>query len=134
MSTQLSVPGVHLGTVLKQSAGVSRLDGGRTDADVSVRGKGTSMRSLMASLGGTVFVHVGSGSIDSAELETLGFADLMVLVNKSLGKEDHLRLNCVVSRMDLVDGIARHRTLVVDTSRVTLVGTGTTNLATETLD
>ncbi len=133
-ATNLALRGLDLGSILLATRGISQLTGGRTDADIDVHGSGKSVRQIMANLGGSVFLHVGSGTIRSEDLKRLGFADLIGIVDKSLGRQDNVKLNCVVGQTDITGGVASYRTLVVDTSRLTMVGRGRTNLADETLD
>jgi len=134
LAAKLSARGIDLGSVLHQTGQTSELSGGRTDADIDIRGAGRSVHDIASSLDGTVFVHVGDGTIHSTDLDRLGFADLMVIVDKSLGRQDTVKLNCLVDRIDVRDGVATHRTLVMDSSRLTVVGRGSMNLGSETLD
>ena len=134
LTAKLKAAGLDLGQLVKEASGADNLTGGKTDFDLDVRSSGKSVRQLMAGMNGRVAVTVGQGAIKSAYVDRFGVEDLMAIINKALPREDSIRLNCVVSRIDIASGVATHRTLVVDTARITANGDGRVNLGSEQID
>jgi uncharacterized protein involved in outer membrane biogenesis len=134
LTAKLKGDKLDLGQLIKESSGAENLTGGPTDFDLDARGTGKSIRQIMAGLNGRFALTVGNGTVKSAFVDRLGLDDLMAIINKSLPREDTFRLNCAVSRIDIANGMATHRTLVLDTARLTANGDGRINLGSEQLD
>jgi hypothetical protein len=80
---------------------------------------------------------VGKGRLDNKYIELLGAdlgASLFRLVNPLQQTQQVTEVNCLVSRFDIKDGIARSAALVLDTRNMSVVGEGQINLKTEALD
>jgi uncharacterized protein involved in outer membrane biogenesis len=134
LATQLTAKNINLGTLIRQASGADNFSGGSTEVDADLRSNGISVRQIMAGLNGRFALTVGQGAIKSAYLDKLGLDELMKIIDKSMAREESVRVNCIVSRIDVAAGVATHRVLVADTARLTLTGGGRTNLGTETLD
>jgi uncharacterized protein involved in outer membrane biogenesis len=110
---------------------------GELDVAVEVRGRGDSVATIMAGLQGKTALEVGKGKLDNQYIELLG-ADLGVslfrLINPFKSEQQGTDINCLVSRFDIQDGIARSAALVFDTPNMSVVGDGQINLKTEALD
>jgi uncharacterized protein involved in outer membrane biogenesis len=104
---------------------------GRLNLEAALQGPGASLRGLMAGMNGGVHLEMGDGAIRN-DFARLMFADLFQLVTFG-GTADAARVNCVVTDFAAVDGIADAKTMVLDTSGVTVIGTGDINLRDETL-
>ncbi|MBI3706420.1 MAG: AsmA family protein, partial [Proteobacteria bacterium] len=124
--------GVNLGALLNDSKTSDLIKDGKTDFAVDFRGAGQSLRALMASLNGSSTVAVGEGEIESKYAELLG-ADVVKVLSPLQGSGARTKLNCVVNRFDIKDGLATSRALIVDTGRMTVNGEGTINLGSEEL-
>jgi hypothetical protein len=124
--------GVNLGALLKDSKTSDLIKDGKTDFAVDIRGAGASLRALMASLNGSLTVAVGEGEIESKYADLLG-ADVVKVLSPLHGSAARTKLNCVVNRFDIKDGLATSRALIVDTGRMTVNGEGTINLGNEEL-
>jgi hypothetical protein len=74
---------------------------------------------------------MGQGAIKD-DFARLMFADLFQLVTLG-GTGDAARVNCAVTDLAAVDGIADAKSMVLDTPGVTIVGSGDINLRDETL-
>lgn len=131
---KLAIKGVSLHEIDREVPGQDLVDGGVTNADLDVTGTGNSVRALMGSLNGTVFLSVGPATFTSRYTDILGLGGLMNLVSQKLPRLERTTLHCFVSRFDVSDGLARSRVLLADTGRITLDGSGTLNLKTEQLD
>jgi uncharacterized protein involved in outer membrane biogenesis len=110
---------------------------GKLDATVDVRGKGSSIAAIMAGLHGQTALMLGKGRLDNAYIELIGAdlgASLFRLVNPLKQEQPVTEVNCLVSRFDIQNGIARSTALVFDTRNMIVVGEGQINLKTEALD
>ncbi len=128
---KLSAKDVELGTIDKEVPGKDLVTGGKTDLDVDVRGTGKSVRALMAGLNGTALLSVGPGTFSSQYGDVIGITGLLDVIGKSLPQQDRTHLNCLVSRLDIDNGLANARVLMADTGRLNLDGSGTINLRSE---
>jgi uncharacterized protein involved in outer membrane biogenesis len=90
------------------------------------------MHALMASLDGVSTLHVGEGEIESKYAELLG-ADAVRVLTPLQGGHAQTKLNCVVGRYEIKDGVVTSKVNITDTGRMTVVGDGNINLGTEQL-
>ena len=132
---QLTVEGkvekLDMGALLKAAADSDMLTA-NTDSSWQLSGRGASPRAIAASLDGQIRNILQDGTVNSKYFELIA-ADL---VSKLLpgNTAQEANLNCIVTRIDIAKGVATNRVMLIDTSRVTIVGTGTANLGTEQLD
>jgi hypothetical protein len=104
---------------------------GHINMEAQVEGPGTSLRDLMAKLNGGLHLEMGEGAIKN-DFARLMFADLFQLVTFG-GTGDAAHVDCAVTDLVAVDGIANTHSMVLDTPGVTIVGSGDINLRDETL-
>jgi len=111
-------------------------EGAPTDIAVKFSGRGSSVRSLMASANGDVRVVVGPGQIKNRAIDV--GADVTVLLNAlnpARSQDPYTQVKCAVLRFPVRNGIAQiENGLAVETTRVRLIGGGTVNLRNETLE
>jgi uncharacterized protein involved in outer membrane biogenesis len=129
---KIDAKGINLGPLLKSMEVTDVLHEGKTDFAADFRGAGRSMRALMASLDGASTLHVGEGEIESRYAELLG-ADALRVLSPLQGSRAQTKLNCVVGRYEIKDGLVTSKVNVTDTGRMTVVGEGTINLGSEQL-
>jgi len=132
IASKVDAKGVNLGPLLETMQVTNLLHDGKTDFMADVRGAGRSMRAVMASLDGTSALHVGEGEIESKYVDLLG-ADVVRVLGPLQEGRAQTKLNCVVGRYDIKDGLVTSKVNVTDTGRMTVVGEGTVNLGTEQL-
>lgn len=108
------------------------LQAGRVNFDSAVEGPGRSLRGLMAGLNGSLHMDMGRGAIQN-EFAKLFFADIFKLLSTG-GSGNAAQVNCVVTNFDFTDGVGKSRGLILDTPGATVVGNGTVNLRSETLN
>jgi uncharacterized protein involved in outer membrane biogenesis len=132
IASKIDAKGVNLGPLLETMQVTNILHQGKTDLNVDVRGAGRSMRALMASLDGVSTLHVGEGEIESKYVDLLG-ADAVRVLTPLQGSQAQTKLNCVVGRYEIKNGVVTSKVNVTDTGRMTVVGDGTVNLGTEQL-
>ncbi len=116
---------------LVEEGGDTMLTGGPLDMTVDVTGTGRSVRDIMASLNGTLAVELGTTRINNKWVQR-AFADAMTIVKKR-GEAEPVDLHCVTTDINIKDGIAIPKSLVIDTRGVSLFGKGQINLRDETL-
>lgn len=136
MATQLEVYGFELGKMLKE-LNISDVLAGNLDVDFNLNGLGRSMATLMTSLDGHTSIVMTNGRINNKYVDLLGAdlsASIFRLLNPVKEKTDHTAINCLVSRFDIKKGLADSTALVLDTSRMVVVGEGKIDFRTEELD
>jgi uncharacterized protein involved in outer membrane biogenesis len=129
---KVDVKGVNLGPLLTTMQVTDLLHDGKTDFAADFHGAGKSMHALMASLDGVSTLHVGEGEIESKYAELLG-ADAVRVLTPLQGGHAQTKLNCVVGRYEIKDGVVTSKVNITDTGRMTVVGDGNINLGTEQL-
>jgi uncharacterized protein involved in outer membrane biogenesis len=113
--------------------GITDQVSGTAHAEAHLRGTGNSPRALAASLAGQSELVADEGRISEALLATAsaGVADALAPWRES---EAGMRLNCVVARFDVAEGVMTSRALLADTQSATLGGDGRVSLADEQFD
>jgi AsmA family protein len=114
------------------------ISGGKSDLKIDLKGRGHSVRSLMASLTGEMVLSVGQGKLQNKAVNWAA-GDLMYQVlgamNPLAKHEDTSQLTCAVARFNVRDGIATtQKGIAVRTDKVDVVGSGIVDLRTESLD
>ncbi len=136
ITTFLNVDGFDIGKMLKELNITGLLDGS-IDVDLNIKGKGSSIAGLMAGLNGHTSIIMGKGRIDNKYVNILGgdfTSGIFSLLNPAKEQKNYTTINCMVSRFDIKNGIAKSSALVLDTDKMSVVGEGQINLKTEELD
>lgn len=125
---------VELGQLGKQEM----IKGGKSDLKIELKGRGESVRALMASLTGETVLSVGEGKVRNKALNWAS-GDLLLQVLGALNplarREETTNLSCAAVRFTVRDGMATaNKGIAVRTDKVDVVGSGTVNLRTEGLD
>ena len=133
-SLRLTARQVELGRLLHDGS----LSGGKSDLEIDLKGRGHSVRRLMASLTGETVLSVGQGVLEN-KVVNWAAGDLMYQVlgamNPLVKQEDTSKLTCAVARFNIRDGIATSRKgIAMRTDKVDVLGSGTVDLRTESLD
>lgn len=128
---KLGATGLDYGELLKQR-GMTDIATGKLDADIDVKGAGGSVRAIMASLDGKLFVKTENGKIDSAALNVVS-SDVMSVLPGFNSKDDKT-LKCGVINFDIQKGIANAKAIVFETGGLSAIGVGTADLREEKLN
>jgi uncharacterized protein involved in outer membrane biogenesis len=131
VETNLSLDKLNLGGLLKER-GVTDTVTGKVTTKINAKGTGDSVRAIMASLNGETEVVMDDGRIASRYIDMLA-SDLTKQLIPG-GGSGEAKINCVVSRFDVKQGIATSKALLFDTDKMTVSGGGTIDLRTERLD
>lgn len=138
LDLSLNGKGVVVGDILKQIEISDLLLGGATDVDIQLKGRGRSVREIMASLGGDLTVEMGEGRIYNKALDMAGGDALMQVLNAlnpGAVQQDYSVLSCAVVRFGVEKGLATAQNgIAAETDKLNIVGAGTINLAEEKLD
>lgn len=128
---QLDASDVDYGRLLADMEIAEGVDGSLR-ATVDVQGAGASPRAIAAGLNGRIDVLGGEGRIDNS---LLGAADtgLLDMFSRWGAAGEDLRLNCVLVRLPVGDGVATSEAILLDTDTVTVGSDGSVDLRDETL-
>ena len=105
---------------------------GKLDANVDIKGAGGSVRAIIASLNGGLFVKTENGRIYSSALNIVS-SDVMSVLTGFNSKDDKT-LKCAVINFDIKDGIASAKSIVVEMGGLSAIGVGTADLREEKLN
>ena len=138
LATRLDAKGVDLGQLMQQAGNPDLVSGAKTDLAIDLRGGGGSVRELMAGLTGDLLLVLGEGKVNNKFVDFLG-ADLLKQVVEKVSPfrqtEPQTDLKCGVIKFAVKDGMATtDRGIAFETSKMTVVSSGTANLKSETID
>lgn len=106
---------------------------GQINGAIDLDGKGNSVGSLLATADGKAGLVVESGEISELLTQQISLHLLEILHLKIVGDKD-IKLNCAVTDLSVKQGQMQVNTLVVDTEATTITGSGSVDLAHETLN
>lgn len=132
ITVDLSAKGFDYGQFLQKrdiTDGVS----GNLDATVRLAGAGGSLHAWASSLDGRIDLVGGEGRVRS-DLLSAGGAGLINMFSGWREGDNDLRLNCVVMRLPVKDGVVGTDAVLVDTAAVTVGVRGTVDLRDESLN
>lgn len=113
--------------------GVTEPPDAAMDLEVDLTGRGASLRDLLATADGRWEVTVGAGTLPIWGFDLIA-EDLVQAMMPWARRSDRTPLNCMVGRFRVENGQARTGALLIDTSRITVGGTGAIDLGRETID
>ena len=131
LETKLKLTKFDIGKLLKDME-VTDVMEGAIDVDISSKGAGSSVRAIMANLNGSTELVMDEGKIASKYVDLLA-ADLVKALVPGGGSED-TKINCMVSRFDIKNGLAVSKGLLFDTAKMSVTGGGEIDLKTEKLN
>jgi hypothetical protein len=133
VSLKLTADDVDLGDLLAQTEVDVPLDG-ELDLLINLKAVGTSPRALSSSLQGDLDLAIEHGHIRTNLLD-LAAVDLVSWMVSDSARKGYSDLNCLIVRLDFHDGVAESKKLILlDTTNVTAIGTGSIDLRDETID
>jgi uncharacterized protein involved in outer membrane biogenesis len=124
--------GIDYGLLLKDLEIVNDMQG-TLDLDIDLRGAGGSMRAIAAGLNGKTEIvsHEGVFSNKLLKIAGVGLGDIM---GPLMGGEKDAKINCIVSRFGIENGLATSRAMIFDSEAFIVTGGGTVDLRSEKLD
>jgi AsmA family protein len=127
LKVALSVKDINYGTILTER-GITDIAEGKLNADINVSGSGGSVRQIMAGLNGKSRIVTKDGKLKSGALNIIS-TDLTSMFDSA----DDKKIICGVIDHRITKGMASTHALVFETGGISVVGTGSANLANETL-
>jgi AsmA protein len=106
---------------------------GQVNGEFDLTGRGNSVGSMLASASGKLGLVVAGGQISKLMMEKAGL-HLWEILNLNLSGDRLVKLRCAVADFSVKQGMMQVDALVLDTQVTTLIGTGSINLANETLN
>lgn len=107
-----------------------------TSVELDLRAKGASARQMASSANGRVLVSQGPGKIESGAIGMFGgdiLGQLANRLNPFAAQDPYTQLECTVARVDIVDGQATVRPVLIQSQKVAVVASGKIDLHTEAL-
>ena len=123
---------VNYGQLMRDSDVHSDVSG-HLDIDLDLRGRGASPHAIASTLDGKAEIFSEGGKIHSRTLKifAVGLTDIL---GPLFGSKSDAKVNCMVARFKLDEGIATSRALLLDSEVMSLAGEGTIDLRDEKLD
>jgi len=130
--------GIGLGSLSEQIYKTALAEGARSDVNIDIAGRGSSVGELMAGLSGGIYVAAGKAIIHNQRLEKAS-SDVVTAVLGTVAmqspeaKTTHVR--CGVVRVLVRDGLVSvDRSIAMETDRAAMSASGSIDLRDETLD
>ena len=135
ISTNILTQNMNVGQMLKE-LDISDLFDGILDFRVHLATNGDSLLNWMSNLDGYVSIQMENGKLFNQYVNMLGgelSSNVIRLINP-LKKNQYSRINCMATRLDIVNGHADTTIMMLDTDQMRLVCNGHITLANETID
>lgn len=133
LDAEIDARSIDYGALLR-ATGVTDGVQGRLDLRARLTANGNSLYSLLNTASGRIEIVGGEGRIRGRLLEIWG-GNLMQILNPVAWAEGgDTDLRCIAGQFDVGDGVARSRTLLVDSKNVTVAGELVLNLGNEQID
>ncbi|MCJ7440434.1 MAG: AsmA-like C-terminal region-containing protein [Thermoanaerobaculaceae bacterium] len=137
VSAELTGSGIGLGALATVLGGKAKATGGSADVRVVLQSKGRSLHEWAANLRGKVRIVIGPGRLDGEELDLgLGvMTKILALINPFHKKDKFTELRCAVVNVSVDRGVVDlAQRIVVATTKLSAVASGTVDLGREVLD
>lgn len=121
LSIEASLKGVRAG--LAAAEGIDPHEVPPTSVDVTLQARGASPRQMAAGANGKVLVAIGPGKVKSGLVGMLGggiFGQLASKLNPFSAKDPYTKLDCTVTRVDIVDGQVKVEPVLMQSEKVTV--------------
>jgi uncharacterized protein involved in outer membrane biogenesis len=138
LTADVNAQKVSIGALTKEIRGYETSKGLDSNLKMKLSGQGDSVRALMGGLGGDIRLDVGEGRLNNDVLDRVGadlFSQVIGVAIPTDEKDKTTAFKCGVVRFALANGDAiADETLVMETDKVLLQGSGLIDLTTEELD
>ncbi|MDX1710889.1 MAG: AsmA family protein [Rhodovibrionaceae bacterium] len=132
MDLALAADGIDYGKLLRKQEVTKDVEG-TIGGDIKLSGAGTTPRSIASGLNGKVEI-IGDEGVITNKLLAVVSAGLSEVMGPLLGDDKDSKLNCVVARFNVKNGVATSKAILLDTSTFTVAGDGKIDLRTEEPD
>jgi len=117
----LQAVNIDYGDLLKRLEITNEVSG-TLDLHMDLTGEGNDLRGLIRSANGKIQLVANKGLVPKWLLEIWGSGLLRIFLPTNWTGEPYTSLNCAVGSFDIADGIMQSKTLLADTSNVTVAG------------
>ena len=134
LSVEASLKSVRAG--LAAAEGIDPGEVPPTSVDVKLQARGSSPRQMAAGANGNILVAIGPGKVRSGLVGMLGggiLGQLASKLNPFSAKDPFTKLDCTVTRIDIVDGQVKVDPVLMQSEKVTVTADGKVDLHTEEL-
>lgn len=110
---------------------------GQVDLGLDLSGRGSTLQGLMADANGAAVFASGPVHLADTDFGLWGAgitSGLLSITTTALGLKKSTEFNCIVWPFNVTNGVASSEAILMDTSKLTITGEGTVNLATEKLN
>ncbi|MBI9074601.1 MAG: AsmA family protein [Desulfatibacillum sp.] len=117
--------------------GITEAFKGDLDLGLDFKGKGATVREIMAGLDGFLSLSVKDGKLLNKYLDLLGgdlTSGVMRMINPAAEKKDYTKVNCLIARLNVENGLTDTKVMVMDTEYMSIIGQGTIDFKTEKLN
>jgi hypothetical protein len=121
-------------TFLREFNPETILEEGTLDLRLRLSGPGTTRRKILNHADGAATLIGGPGRLRERRIELWATDLIPTLLSPRWRSEEAAELNCMVAHIKVADGAATIDDMLLDTSRVTIAGSGVVNLENEELD
>ncbi len=134
VALRLHAPGIALQPLLA-AMGEPGFATGKLEVYADLHGAGATPRAIAGTLDGSLGLAMAKGTIDNRLLgSTLGTIVRDASVLDLVGRGGNSEIECFATRIDASHGVGTLRTLLLNSSLLTLTGDGSMNFGAETLD
>jgi uncharacterized protein involved in outer membrane biogenesis len=133
LEAEIDAQSIDYGALLRASRVTDGVQG-KLDLRARLTANGNSLYALLNTAAGQIEVVGGEGRIRGKLLEIWGGNLLQILNPVSWAEGGDTELRCVAAQFDVGEGLARSRTLLVDSHNVTVAGEMALNLTNEQID
>ena len=136
-SLRLAGSGIDLGEMLSRFGNPKLVNGGSSDVDLDVRGKGKTLAAVLGSLDGNLRLRIGPNRINNVAIDVSSglIARIFSAANPFQKTDPDTDVKCIAVRVPVKDGTLKsEHNAAVETAKYNLIATGTVNLRTEALN
>ena len=128
---EMSIVQLDYGRMLKTLALSDKIEG-HLDGNIALSGRGRSVRDIVRDAQGTIRLSGGPGLLDEPYLDVWAapFSSMVPI----FAKKQATHMNCMVADFVVSKGVVETRSLLLDTARISVVGTGSIDLRRNELD
>jgi uncharacterized protein involved in outer membrane biogenesis len=132
VQTRLDARALELSRLFPKSES-ARNSFGKIQGQVDLSARGASVAQMLANADGNVAMLMGKGEISNILLEFAGL-DGGEIIKFLVRGDQRVQLRCAAMAFDVQDGLMTSRAIVLDTGDTVFHGSGTVNLARESMD
>jgi uncharacterized protein involved in outer membrane biogenesis len=128
-----TIKNLDLGRLLKGLKAAEGIEGA-ADITLDLEGRGTTLHELLRRVNGQAEFIGGPGIIKSRYLNLWTSELIPALLSEAWKPQELAQVNCLIARFGLMEGLGRSDGILFDTTRATVAGIGTVDLAGEYID